>query len=299
VKYTLTNKQAVSSTCSIFTLRPSTAATVHTTDPAFKRAIISVQIKQPQLQIARYYTLLPPIDDQDENELRFLIRKEHNGEVSGYLHRLPEGSELELRGLSAECVLPEKVDRVLFLAGGTGIAPAMQVAQAVSDEANVHVLWASRKREDCAGGISSTAKVKPSTSNKWSERMTFFGLRADAETTATKDTTNSATNAIVEQITRLQSRQPSERMGKGSNLLVDYYVDNEGTLISAAEVEKLLKPADTQRLSSKNLLFVSGPEGFVKHWAGSKVWSNGREIQGPLGGILGTMHVSEWEVVKL
>lgn len=298
VKYTLASKQDVSSTCSIFTFRPSTTSTVRTDDPLLKRVITSVQFKQPQLQIARSYTLLPPTNPQDPRELRFLIRKEQNGEVSGYLHRLPVGSELELRGLSAEYVLPETVDTALFLAGGTGIAPAMQVANALAGEADVHILWANRRREDCAGGISDTGDSSNSKSGLMNWR-TLFGLLSTnmPEESGTLDQQKST---VVERLEEMkQSSSPAPSSTQHGKLLVDYYVDEEGSFIQRKDVSRLLQQAGNDSNAGKKLLFVAGPDGFVNHWAASKMWMNGREVQGPLGGVLGTVDLRGWEVVKL
>ena len=160
IKYTLSDKQEVSSTSSILTLKPTGSSEIQTDYETFERAITSVQFKQPQLQIARSYTLLPRMSGQDRDELSFFIRKEQNGEVSSYLHNLPIGSEVELRGLCADYILPKKVDRVLFLAGGTGIVPALQIVKELVWEADTRILWANRRREDCIGGINDTVEEK-------------------------------------------------------------------------------------------------------------------------------------------
>ncbi|KAK3700678.1 hypothetical protein LTR37_015867 [Vermiconidia calcicola] len=299
VKYKLAKKEDISSTSSIFTLKPGQSSTIRTDDPATKRAITSAQFKQPQLQIARNYTLLPSIDGQDPQVLRFLIRKERNGEVSGYLHRLSVGSDIEVRGLSAEYILPEQVNTALFLAGGTGIAPAMQVADALAGGSHVHILWANRRREDCRGGVSDTARP---TGWNWdfSGWWSPFGLPSSG--IGMKDDVRPAdASAIVSQLDSLKSRSARES-SKQRQTLVDYYVDEEGTLIQPSEILPLLKSAEKaadEYERGKKLLFVSGPEGFINHWAGPKQWVNGREVQGPLGGVLSTIDLHDWEVVKL
>ena len=307
VKYTLASKEDISTTCSIFTLKPITpSSAIRTDEPSLKRVITSVQLKQPQLQIARNYTLLPPKEGQDPQELSFLIRKERNGEVSGYLHRLAVGSEIELRGLSAEYVLPEKVDTVVFLAGGTGIAPAMQVADALSGKALVHILWASRRREDCAGGTSDTFKEVAQSQNPsvWLTSWLFPSSRVAKGVVAAK--TSKDKGAIVAQLECLKQHSNSDELGSGhdrSKLLVDYYVDEEDTFMQSKDVQRLLQSASNGPLEndgvSKKLLFVAGPEGFVNYWASPKQWIGGREVQGPLGGVLSTLHLRGWEVVKL
>ena len=82
-------------------------------------------MKQPQLQIGRSYTPLPPTQQAEfAGGLRFLIRREPPGEFSTYLHKLPISANIKLRGPQIEYKIPKDVDEILFLAGGTGIAPA-------------------------------------------------------------------------------------------------------------------------------------------------------------------------------
>lgn len=299
VAYTLAGKEDVSSTCSVFTLRPVSSSSIRSNDPSLGRIVTSVQLKQPQLQIARDYTLLPPKQDQDPQELRLLIRKEQNGEVSGYLHRLQLGAEIKLRGLNAEYVLPENVDAVLFLAGGTGIAPAMQVANALVGIANVHILWATRRREDCVGGTSDTTQPHRS---RW-DSLTWlspFGLPS-VDARKQHVATLQETGVVVSELQNLKQRSASSTPAtRHAKLAVDYYVDEEGTFIRAKDVSQLLQsvPGATSG-SGKKLLFVSGPEGFLNSWAGSKQWVNGREVQGKLSGVLSTLDLTGWDVVKL
>ena len=116
VKYRLASREDVSSTCAIFTLRPVLGGKGLEVEKSGdgdadgqdrqQRAIQSVLFKQPQLQIARAYTLLPAEPGQPSDELRFLIKREKGGEVSSYLHRLEAGAEVEVRGPNAEYILP-------------------------------------------------------------------------------------------------------------------------------------------------------------------------------------------------
>ncbi|TKA67290.1 hypothetical protein B0A55_09233 [Friedmanniomyces simplex] len=268
VKYALAAKEDISSTCSIFTLKPAQGSAMDTAQLYDQPAITSVQFKQPQLQIARSYTVLPPDEGQGPEELRFLIRKEQNGEVSGYLHRLALGSTIELRGPSVDYVLPGSAIEVVFLAGGTGIAPALQVAEKLEEAGTMHILWANRRREDCLGAIVDTGNQAASPGK----------------------------HAIVDQMESIKRRHTSGPDSKTA-LLVDYYVDEESTFMRPADVAKLLGTAAQD--SGKRLILVSGPEGFVNYWAGPKQWVGGREVQGPLGGALATLDLHGWQVVKL
>jgi len=295
VKYRLAAREDVSSTCAIFTLRPVLGGKgVEWTSPGQERAIQSVLFKQPQLQIARAYTLLPAEAGQADDELRFLIRREKGGEVSSYLHRLEAGAEVEVRGPNAEYVLPEKVGKVVFLAGGTGIAPALQAAKAVAGEADVHILWANRQREDCEGGKSDTI----SAGGSWGETVAGWfspfgtpGKDAKVQDTAVEKRPKSE---IVKRLEALK------RDGQG-RVAIDYFVDNEERFIKPIEATTLVRTSFSldAKPEGKNILFVSGPEGFVNAWAGPKEWQNGNEMQGPLGGILAKLDLKDWEIVKL
>ncbi|CAD0113115.1 unnamed protein product [Aureobasidium uvarum] len=282
--FALKNKETVSSTSAIFTLSQS-----HIPPGTFehwsKKGVWSIEIKQPQLQIARAYTPLPPLEGSDPDALRLLVRREQRGEVSGYLHRRPQGADVEVRGPSAEYQLPENVDQVVFLAGGTGVAPAIQVAHALGDKARIAVLWASRSREDCFGGQSDdpdTPGWYASFTNLFSNTQRHTALSGDEK------------GLIVRQLDALKQNNKA--------LTVDYFVDEEGTYVSPQNVRNAVAQSSNQPATpdqGKKIILVSGPEGFINYWAGPKQWLNGREVQGPLGGALAHMDLKGWQVVKL
>ena len=105
--------------------------------------------------------------------------------------------------------------------------------------------------------------------------------------------------SIVSELNRMKA----QRVGleaESDKLTVDYFVDEEGMRINSATVSKALGQLNKQNIEpGDRLLFVSGPDGFVSHWAGPKLWVNGRETQGPLGGVLSTLDLRGWQVVKL
>ncbi|KAF1961336.1 hypothetical protein CC80DRAFT_488634 [Byssothecium circinans] len=299
--YTLVDKQRVSSTSAIFTLRNTDGAPEpESVREAWKRGVWSLQIKQPQLQIARAYTPLPPrVDAHTEDEewgqdVRLLIRQEEGGEVSSYLHRLPVDSMIELRGPNVECELPHDIKEVIFLAGGTGIAPAMQVAQTLGRRtgSKMQLLWANRRREECVGGYIDETSIPQSQSVGWKSLFRFGGPAT--QQTPVQVHNHQPKGVIVQELDTLK-----ERSGAGTKgLEVQYFVDEEKTFIKPADVAKRLKSEGPQEKGSKMIL-VSGPEGFIEYWAGKKIWTGGREVQGPLGGVLGKMDLKDWKVYKL
>jgi hypothetical protein len=262
-----------------------------------------VQVKQPQLQIARAYTPLPPPHGKpdseldDAQELRLLIRKEEGGEVSTYMHKLPEQSTVELRGPNIEHELPHNTKEVLFLAGGTGIAPALQVAHALRGRpgARMHILWANRKREDCVGGHSDGLQAaSPGRVAGW---RSMFG-REDPVLPQEFATSPHKQGVMVRD---LEVAKKSSKV-HGSGLSVEYFVDDEKSFITPVNVARHLKLSDQKdnaTTKQNKVILVSGPDGFIEHWAGKKMWIGGREVQGPLGGVLSKMDLRGWQVYKL
>lgn len=321
--FTLVAKEQVSSTCSIFTLdQPNQSqAARDAIQDMWKKGVWSIEIKQPQLQIARSYTPLPPLSSEQDNstaaenndQLRLLVRKEQKGEMSNYIHKTSIGGSLELRGPAVEYTLPAHVNRVVFLAGGTGIAPALQIAHTLqqrqhqspegvtsNDIPHLSILWANRKREDCKGGVNDNNNITSSTS--WTSWLSSLVTSTTPSPISQDDHVSpSGNNAIVSQINAMKHAHPGA-------VATTYYIDEEATVIQLSDVLATISSAPISPTTTNptndastgaNLIFVSGPEGFLNYWAGPKEWKDGREVQGPLGGVLSRMGIRGWEVVKL
>jgi ferredoxin-NADP reductase len=290
VVYKLVGKDPVSSTASIFQLEPQEKSEdFQKYKDAWRKGIWNVHFKQPQIQIVRAYTPLPPNAsalESDENHLRFLIRKDPHGEVSSYLHSLPIGSSIELRGPNLEYQLIPDVKQVVFFAGGTGIAPALQVAHAMFDgDGNkqgrkLHILWANRKREDCIGGYSDDPPPEPVPPKPyWSGFLT--APKPKAQITATTDR-----GIIVRELEHLKEKYPRQ-------VTVEYYVNEEDTWIDRDVVFKALSRFDDKDFSlgsatpqEQRQILISGPSGFISYLAGPKEWRGGREEQGGISKII-------------
>ena len=133
----------------------------------------SVDIKEPNVQIARHFTPLPPLGcDIEDDELKLYIRTFGNGEMSRYLERLKPGDTIEMRGphpgFDVTRRLGMKKDLV-FLAGGTGIAPGLQAAQAVlggDTTSQVTLLWAVRSIAETKG-LNESDLLKGERDSSW------------------------------------------------------------------------------------------------------------------------------------
>ena len=300
VVYTLVRKEPVSSTASIFHLAPaSKTADFETYKQAWRQGIWNFHFKQPQIQIVRAYTPLPPVhgsSSDGDGTLRFLIRRDPDGEVSNYLHSLPVGASTELRGPNLEYAIPEDVKQVLFFAGGTGIAPALQVAHAMFDNAEgsddkksatakrLHILWANRRREDCVGG-DEVVSSRGITDKGWG----LWGLFAkQGDTAGAKPPTVPEAGPVACELRSLAKAYPGQ-------ITIQYFVNEEETFINGKAVGQALQVFDDKPLSDaagdprakeQRQIIISGPPGFIAHLAGPKEWRNGTEEQGQVSRLL-------------
>ncbi|KAF3771006.1 hypothetical protein M406DRAFT_246582 [Cryphonectria parasitica EP155] len=290
---------------------PNTTTTRDVLERAWAHGLWSLEFKQPQLQIARNYTPLPPLPDEEDAmteeekrmlkvgfcRLRFYMRRYDGGEVSTYLSRLQEGDEVEIRGPHLGFDIDARLGgdaggKLVFLAGGTGIAPALQAATTVLQrrgDVDVDILWANRSSADCAGPImrqlqalqaayaqkgrtlrvqcvvdEEGSKVRPQDITR---AISVGGRRATAAAAATSSTCSLHSQQQLEHSTeaddanrgpeRRRCNCPSEEGGRGG--------------------------------AGKNLFMISGPDGFVGAYVGPKVWAEGAERQGRVGGVVANL----------
>ncbi|KAK7700844.1 hypothetical protein SLS64_010695 [Diaporthe eres] len=323
---------------------------------AWAHGLWSLEIKQPQLQIARNYTPLPPApapaaaaagDDGDHTstmaQMRFLVRRYDGGEMSTYLSRLGPGDEVWLRGphlgFDVAARLGAAGERVVFLAGGTGVAPALQVARHLlslrqggggDGKLSMEIIWASRSRADCAGcprllqqdggrgfwgRLASVASGSGPVGNQDAEGIPhpvvreLKGLQAAyksrghelefrcvADDEAGAISSAEITRAIER--SRTPSPSPSTAVGVPTERSSCYYHSQRLLQQSTQDSDAGLKgqgESDTaaggcacgaKGANGKNLLMISGPDGFVSAYVGPKVWADGAERQGPVGGLV-------------
>ncbi|KAJ0117082.1 fmi1 protein [Diaporthe amygdali] len=316
---------------------------------AWAHGLWSVEIKQPQLQIARNYTPLPPAvataggdGDGPKATLRFLVRRYDGGEMSTYLSRLGPGDEVWLRGphlgFDVDARLGAAGERVVFLAGGTGIAPALQAARHLllsaregkGRKVSMEIIWANRARADCAGCPRLPGEVKGFWGRLSSAVAGGSAPREDRDF-------DGLGHPVVQELRDLQAAYRA----RGHELEFRCVADDEGGAISTADVTRAVQytrtlPPPTALVASvlrapcyfhsqrqlqhsthesdagedglkgqggsgttmrecacgdkgasgKHLLMISGPDGFVSAYVGRKVWADGAERQGPVGGLV-------------
>ena len=285
---------------------PSSIYSVKFDDPPAKavdhrlweQGIWSVSIKQPQLQIEREYTPLPPLDSaEDHGVLRFFLKHEPHGEVSGYLRALREGATVDVRGPYVKLSIPEKVDEVVFVAGGTGVATALQAAYALSRRKRqsgglsergprMTLLWASRTRE-AAMGSSSDASDHIGTETSPASQLSQIG-----ESSRSQNGLELEMEFFFDQDgTFIKQRDIAAAMGQGGRGFSDYVRGAVGSLWGVESKHREGK--------GKRLVLVCGSDGFVECIAGPKVSKNGLESQGKISGMLSKCDLDGWQVWKL
>lgn len=334
VPYTIISREAISPTSFVITIKPQnpnlSPLYLNNESRKWKWPLWSVEFKQPEVQISRHYTPIPPLrEEDDDGTLKFYIRAVGDGEMSNYLCRRQVGQEVYLRGPHVGLELGERLgnkDKVVFLAGGTGVVPGMQAAKAVLDmkrDAKVDLLWAVRKREEIQ-------RAAPPPRSSWK-----FWQEAPPSELSTATESPSPIASLLNEMKSIY----------GDRLRIRVVVDEEGTRFRPQDLKHALVPASDSAVAvtalsrgcrlhdqklherasefaplegtdceceesaagaaGKNLFMVSGPDGFIAHYAGEKVWLGGRQTQGPVDGVVKQLqrqnpHLAEdWLVLKL
>ncbi|KAK4191364.1 Sucrase/ferredoxin-like-domain-containing protein [Podospora australis] len=311
--FKIISREQVSPTAFIITVQSSSSPLSSPSavlSQAWQHGIFSVEIKQPQIQVSRDYTPLPPsspseqTDMLDKGILRFYIRRYDKGEVSTYLSRLSIGDTVEIRGPKLGFNIPSRLGgdgKIVFLAGGTGIAPALQVARVAlsSSSSSMSIIWANRTREECAPAHPITQLLE---GLKQANKGQFgYAVTVDAEKSFIDEKT------ISSQLSSPTTTSATAAGAVGAKKSKSCYYHSTTKLIASdgedaiwedepstkkSTTEEKYKPLDKCSCSEeskggKNLLMISGPEGFIRRFAGAKAWSFGKERQGVVGGVIG------------
>lgn len=388
VPYTIVEREQVSSTAFIITVEPfdplhrlmggseknarkNANKLRNELQEAWHHGLWCVEIKQPQLQVARDYTPLPPPVGQEREEmqrgrLRFLIRKMEGGEVSSYLSKLQVGDKVELRGphlgfdvarrlggslessSSGHGGGKEQGGRVVFLAGGTGIAPALQVARRlygpVYEKGNgkkeeewkeiedvpaippkMTIMWANRFREDCPdcedlealrkrgylppsldnAKNAAAGGIMPYLQNIKAHHPEQFNYACTVDTEKRFIDAKTILDAVVSTTPNPKSPSSTTSLTKSTTNPSCPFHSSSALINVSDRQDHEARCKCASHANGKNLLMVSGPDGFIARFAGPKAWSEGLERQGHVAGVAGElmkkgkMNKEEWMVLKL
>ena len=164
--YTVTSTIPASPTSFILTLtpkNPSRSLPYLTPSGSWWDFQWSVQVKQPELQIQREYTPLPPAPGsegeeggKDDGTLRFYVRRVAGGEVSNFLAKKAEGDTVEVRlgerGFAFSYLNASEASDILCLEAGRASRPPCKSRTPSSPESEVHL-----SREYASSGLSAGA----------------------------------------------------------------------------------------------------------------------------------------------
>ncbi|GAA5827251.1 hypothetical protein JCM11251_001191 [Rhodosporidiobolus azoricus] len=232
------------------------------------RPILSLFVKEPNLQIQRAYTPLSAssFNSSGPAELDLVIKRYPDGETSRYIHRLRPGDDIQVRGPSVTWYYrPQDWDEVVFVVGGTGVSPAYQL-------------------------ISDTL-ASPSSSSKPSPQVSVIYASPSPSRILLKSSLDALTAQNPEKKIKVQYFVDTLDAAEGKKGLP------EGATVSMLDKKQLEKALGKGREEGKRrAVVVCGPEGMINAVAGPR----GRNFsQGPVGGILGELGYSSKEVVKL
>jgi hypothetical protein len=97
----------------------------------------------------------------------------------------------------------------------------------------------------------------------------------------------------VKELEALKAQYPGQ-------VTVEYFVDEESTFIGKRSILDFTNSATfSLGQRNRNMILISGPEGFISYMAGPKQWAQGMELQGPLQGIIKDLNLHGWAVWKL
>jgi hypothetical protein len=323
--FNIVTREDVSPTAFVLTLRcpdGQSKAVGLQLDSAWKHGVWHVQMKEPRVQIAREYTPLPPIpgSDRPSDELRFLIRKLDGGEMSTYLSSLGVGDKIGIRGPFYGFDATKRLGHakeVVFLAGGTGVAPALQVASKMldrteygheEDKPSIRILWANRRSTDREEGNNSLGLLIKDLKARHGQ---YFQMRYFVDEERRFINMHDVKAAMSDPIPSASRRSQLATLPTAdqschwhSSRLLTAIAEEDDT--NAKRGSSSIPCSCSQSgASGRNLLFVSGSEGFIKAFAGPKHLHGGREMQGAVGGLLEYMKLrnpsclDNWLVLKL
>ncbi|KAI3588516.1 transmembrane amino acid transporter protein-domain-containing protein [Fusarium oxysporum f. sp. albedinis] len=332
VPYGITAREAISPTSFVITAVPRTPNPslpyLNPSDNHWRYPLWSVEFKQPEVQISRHYTPLPPLSTEDpiDGSLRFYIRTVGDGEMSNYLGRRQVGEDVFLRGPHVGFELAQRLgehSRLVFLAGGTGVVPGIQAAKAVleaNEKSSVDLLWAVRKREE----VQKSAPPRQSSWKFWQEKKpTTLGTEVESPSPVTKRLQDLKMAygdrlriqvVVDEEGTRFQDRDISNAIAASPGTVASFDAGcrfhDQAMHVHASEFALAEGPGCVCKPSEgttpgKNLFIVSGPDGFIEYYAGPKIWLGGQQTQGPVSGIAGYLQkqnpllARDWLVLKM
>lgn len=294
VPYRISHKTDVDSSHFILELTPLQKQNVNLWSQMGSEHLWAIEIKQPEIMVVRSYTPLPLQFDEDHQKLKAIpdgsngdgkfilyVKQYGNGEVARWLHRLPLGHTIDVRGPFVEFELPtyeEEISRnrdflfhdqlssiedkfkyqpfdIAMFTAGTGIVSALQLLLTESPLRGKMYLWYS------CGSIDELGPLKP-----FLYKLHRYG-RIDLQMLESSKESNP-----VERLHKIWERIPLPTNYSGPS--------NYG---------------GPNKIAGPVLALVCGPEKYITDIAGPRI----NLAQGPIGGMLKAKGWNERNVYKL
>lgn len=304
----------------------------------------SVEVKQPEIMVVRKYTPLPleildsidgtvlRLSNDDSGKLCLYIKKYAGGEVAKWISKQPVGSVLELRGPYTEFEIPaspvhgkrhkmenlvskipadlydtQVVNNMAFYAGGTGVAPALQMLLSENPfrgKLDLHYSYRNRKEvpQEFQSWLYLLEKLDRVSLNQYEDsqkqKVTLANIKTPCLPIVIRDAD------IIKKVERdlLVKKKMQELKNEPSAVLLESSENVQ--VVSSTEVrephyEDALQQAYAERNLKKNnpsFTLVCGPQGYVEYISGAKP----TELQqGPVQGLLAQKGWNEATVYKL
>lgn len=182
-------------------------------------------------EVIRPYT--PISRPNTVGHLEFIIKNYPNGTMSKHVHQLKQGDTIEIKGpIPKYSYQPNKIERLGLIAGGTGIAPMVQMIEEVlsnpDDKTKVTLLFANISVDDIL-------------------------LKKELDTLAQKNPSRFQVHYAVDKVT---DKEKSSWKGEVGYLTSD--------------VLKKYLPIPSKPDDENVLVMVCGPPGFMKLLSGEK-----------------------------
>ncbi|GAA6043239.1 hypothetical protein JCM8097_008477 [Rhodosporidiobolus ruineniae] len=241
-------------------------------DPTAK-PILSLFVKEPNLQIQRAYTPLSAssFNPDGPTELDLVIKRYPDGEASRYIHRLGPGDDLVVRGPAVTWYYrPQDWDEVVFVVGGTGVSPAYQLIQ----DSFASPSSSSTPAPATKHPLISVVYASPSPSRILLKTpLDIMSFQGDPEV------------KLHYFVDRLDEGMDRRDLPRGVQV----------GMLDKGKLERAIGKGGKGD-GKRRVVVVCGPEGMVEAVAGPR----GRNFsQGPVGGILRELGYTDKEVVKL
>lgn len=298
VKYRISNRSDVDQDHFLMELTPLKSQEVNWWVKMGYKKLWSVEIKQPDIMVVRSYTPLPMyysqadesfkfIEDHSnaEGKLSFYIKQYSNGEVAKWLHNLPLGHIVELRGPFIEYEFPDFGDRTVrnrsFLFGDSVDKDYSEDAFEV-EPIDINMFTAGT-------GIVTALQLSTSYSPFRGKINLFHSCKSTKEL---------GPLVIVLQNLSDQGRINLHFLESEKGERINQILNNFKDLIP--NPEKFYGPRTFNNSYQSHILkpvlsLVCGPKEYIKLLAGPKIDLS----QGPIGGLLGEKGWNSDNVYKL